>query len=191
MSRKFGFDLLAEQVTDRLAAEVASQAAMYERVAQYGDTPIERLLFGAMFLSIKYLKQDYFTQMVITTEDKMAARRAMRSSNPGLFCGHNTIFAQTQVDVAGWRADFVFEAYGTIDHALEVGRKEPTWDRLIVECDGHDFHERTKEQAARDRERDRAAQLAGMEIFRFTGSELWRDPLGSANQIIQWANKRV
>lgn len=47
--------------------------------------------------------------------------------------------------------------------------------RIVVECDGHDFHERTKEQARRDRKRDRDLQMAGMKVFRFTGSEIFRD----------------
>lgn len=46
---------------------------------------------------------------------------------------------------------------------------------VLIECDGHDFHERTKEQAARDRQRDRELQAAGYVVLRFTGSELWRD----------------
>lgn len=39
----------------------------------------------------------------------------------------------------------------------------------VIECDGHEFHERTKRQAARDRSRDRAIQAFGYRIFRFTG----------------------
>lgn len=190
MTRRFGFDLLQEQITDRLAAEIAAQAACMEVVANYGDTPIEKLLLGSMFLSMKYLEQEYFTQIVTTKDEQMAARKGFVSPNPGLFVGKNTIFVQKQTDVAGWRADFVFNIYATWARQEEDSRK-PGWERLIVECDGHDFHERTKEQAARDRERDRSAQLAGIEIFRFTGSELWKDPLGCAGQVIKWANKRV
>jgi very-short-patch-repair endonuclease len=44
-----------------------------------------------------------------------------------------------------------------------------------VECDGHDFHERTKEQAAADRSRDRRLQELGYIVNRYTGSEIWRD----------------
>ncbi len=44
----------------------------------------------------------------------------------------------------------------------------------VIECDGHDFHERTKEQAQRDKKRDRELQAAGYKVFRFTGSEIWR-----------------
>lgn len=43
---------------------------------------------------------------------------------------------------------------------------------IIVECDGHEFHERTKAQARRDRRRDRELQSHGRKVFRFTGSEI-------------------
>lgn len=59
---------------------------------------------------------------------------------------------------------------------------------LVVECDGHDWHDRTKEQAAHDRSRDRALQRAGFDVFRFTGREIWRDGDKCADEIFQWVN---
>lgn len=47
--------------------------------------------------------------------------------------------------------------------------------KAVVECDGHDFHERTKEQAARDKKRDREMQAMGYHVFRFTGSEIFNN----------------
>lgn len=44
---------------------------------------------------------------------------------------------------------------------------------LAVECDGHEFHERTKQQAQRDKSRDRFLQSRGIPVFRFTGSEIF------------------
>lgn len=191
MSKNFGFDLLQDQIIEQLASELAAQAAIIERVSNYGDTPIERLLLGSMVLSLKYLEQEWFKRVLVSSDETMAKRKAgLKAQNMNLFLGENTIFVQKQTDVAGWRSDFVFNVYASWDREPDAGRK-PGWDRLIVECDGHDFHERTKEQAARDRERDRDAQIAGMEIYRFTGSELWRNPLGCAGQVIAWANRRV
>ncbi|KRE07439.1 hypothetical protein ASE63_22330 [Bosea sp. Root381] len=96
----------------------------------------------------------------------------------------DSIFLRTQVQLVGWRVDFLLDApvlnsAGDIDH----------WRQLVIECDGHDFHERTKEQAAKDRSRDRAASLAKMTVFRFTGAELWRDPWSCAKQVCDWATK--
>jgi very-short-patch-repair endonuclease len=54
---------------------------------------------------------------------------------------------------------------------------------VVVECDGHDFHERTREQAAHDKRRDRYMQAAGWRVLRFTGSEIHRDAARCADEI--------
>ena len=54
---------------------------------------------------------------------------------------------------------------------------------VAVECDGHDFHEKTKQQAARDKKRDRDLQKLGWRVLRFTGSEIHRDAKGCCDEI--------
>ncbi len=78
--------------------------------------------------------------------------------------GH-IIIPQMKIPQFNYRADFFVSLY-TNGHK-RVG--------LFVECDGHDYHERTKEQAARDRKRDRDFQSLGFNVLRFTGSEIHRD----------------
>lgn len=55
---------------------------------------------------------------------------------------------------------------------------------MVVECDGHDFHDRSKEQARADRQRDRWLQSLGYQVFRFTGSEIWQDVFACAQEAI-------
>jgi very-short-patch-repair endonuclease len=72
------------------------------------------------------------------------------------------IAVMPQYEWNGYRIDFCLRA--------------PWRSKMVfIECDGHDFHERTKEQAERDRSKDRAIQAAGIPILRFTGREIWRD----------------
>lgn len=59
--------------------------------------------------------------------------------------------------------------------------------KIAVECDGHDFHEKTKHQAARDKSRDRELAAAGFTVLRFTGSEIWADPIACATQAVDLA----
>ena len=59
---------------------------------------------------------------------------------------------------------------------------------LVVECDGHDFHEKTKEQAAKDKARDRALQEYDLKVFHYTGSEIWRDPVKCAREVLTQAH---
>lgn len=72
------------------------------------------------------------------------------------------------VAIATYRADIVIE----LDH----------WRRLVVECDGHDFHDRTKQQAAYDRARDRELLMLGFVTIRFTGSEIVHAPERCASE---------
>jgi very-short-patch-repair endonuclease len=69
-----------------------------------------------------------------------------------------------------------------VDFAVEIAvGSNSAW--LGIECDGHDFHERTKEQAARDKSRDRALTAAGYRMMRFTGSEIYKDNMACALQV--------
>lgn len=53
--------------------------------------------------------------------------------------------------------------------------------RMIVECDGHEFHERTKMQAWRDKKRDRDLPH---KVYRITGAEIHADAHGRAQEIL-------
>lgn len=81
---------------------------------------------------------------------------------------------RAQVPIGNYRADFVVTVRGD-DRAPDVN--------AVVECDGHDFHERTKDQASRDKKRDRFLVSQGYLVIRFTGSELWADPFACAYEV--------
>jgi very-short-patch-repair endonuclease len=87
-------------------------------------------------------------------------------------CG---IFIYQQAAVLHYRADFLLGAMAAPDAA-------PHW--VVVECDGHQFHERTQDQAEHDRARDRAMTAAGYQVFRFTGREIQRDARRCANEVL-------
>jgi very-short-patch-repair endonuclease len=55
------------------------------------------------------------------------------------------------------------------------GNIEESRPELIIEIDGHQFHEKTKAQAEHDKKRDRFLVGRGFSILRFTGSEIYRD----------------
>lgn len=55
--------------------------------------------------------------------------------------------------------------------------------KLVVECDGHEFHEKTKEQAKRDKTRDRYLTSRGYTVLHFTGSEISENPMKVVDEI--------
>lgn len=52
-----------------------------------------------------------------------------------------------------------------------------------IECDGYEFHQKTKEQVKYDNQRQRDLQNEGIEIIRFSGSEIWDNPLKCAEEV--------
>lgn len=62
---------------------------------------------------------------------------------------------------------------------------------VAIELDGHDFHERTKEQVARRNTRDRHLQAAAWTVLHFSGSEMVRDPISVIAAVVKVATARV
>ena len=89
--------------------------------------------------------------------------------------------AQQEVVAGGhkYRLDFhIVPEYQLRQRAEAVGVKVP---KLGVELDGHDFHERTKEQVTYRNQRDRDLAADGWTVLHFSGSELYRDPTSCVN----------
>ena len=72
-----------------------------------------------------------------------------------------------------------------VDVAVFPREPDQCWPVVVVEVDGHEFHERTKQQAQRDKSRDRALTAAGYTVVRFTGSEVWRNPVSCAEEVLR------
>lgn len=89
-----------------------------------------------------------------------------------------------QAEREGYRADFLIFVQA---HVGLEGR----FGAIVVECDGHEFHERTKEQAMHDRSRDRALASAGYLVVRFTGAELYRNPERCASELAEMIRDQV
>lgn len=138
-----------------------------------GDSPIEKILHTALWAHVRFTDA---APREIAIPDKHRSLAALLANSPP-----STLILCPQHQLEGWRVDFLIHAW---DFGRVSGR--PQWRRLIVECDGHEFHERTKEQAERDRGRDREWQLRGYSVLRFPGSKLHADPLGCARQITEW-----
>lgn len=184
VSRKFGFEQLQRQVLDYVEAEVECW-----RSEAKGDSEIEKLFYYALQMKIKFGETEYTT---LGEPDDNGVRGF------DWLCEHcqdpyQWLIMRRQVPLQDRRVDFIISVFDWSSgrcgrNVMDVlPGKDRKWCHLVIECDGHDYHERTKEQATRDRARDRKAILDGMDFFRFTGSELWRDPWGCTEQVIDWA----
>lgn len=76
-----------------------------------------------------------------------------------------------------YRVDFLI----TVDYHKLNQRKY-----FVIECDGHDFHEKTKEQVIKNNNRDRDLINAGYVVLHFSGSEIYKKrPWVCVNEIIK------
>lgn len=73
-----------------------------------------------------------------------------------------------------YRLDFVFRPV-----ASEVA------SMVAVEMDGHDFHERTKEQVTYRNQRDRDLQSEGWTVFHVSGSEFNANPEAAVMDVLR------
>lgn len=96
--------------------------------------------------------------------------------------GYSTLYIEPQAKVENYRLDFLLTLE---ERSLRNQDEVVACPKIAVECDGHDFHNRTREQARHDRERDRQVQAAGLRIYRYTGSEIWADVFKCAHEIIR------
>ena len=70
-----------------------------------------------------------------------------------------------------------------IDLAVAINYADNKY-KLAIECDGHDYHEKTENQARHDKKRDRYLQSRGWLVARFTGKEINHDPRKCVNQAL-------
>jgi len=70
-----------------------------------------------------------------------------------------------------------FRLTNLLDEKLKIG----------IELDSHIWHEKTPNQATRDKERERFLQEHGWHLIRFTGREVWQDPAECRSQMMKIA----
>lgn len=98
---------------------------------------------------------------------------------------HNRrLIIEPQKPVGPYTADFMIysESWSREDHCWYEPPITPT---VVVECDGYEFHEKTKEQASHDKRRDREMQRRGYVVFRFSGSDIFNGSDSCATEVLE------
>lgn len=81
-----------------------------------------------------------------------------------------------------YRLDFFIEVHN-MHKDIQFG--------FAVECDGHEFHEKTKKQVEKDKKRDRNLLKAGVIPIRFSGSEILNEPTMVAKDTVRIIEKYI
>lgn len=159
-----GLDKLIRSITAGIAQRIEFN---YKRMEDRWHSQIEHLFYTAVSLELEH---SCLCRAEFTNEELESGPDQNKDHLVGIF----DFWIERQAFLLDWPVDFVIWLTSMPDK------------NLVVECDGHEFHERTPEQAKRDRERDRRLQRAGYHVFRFTGSEIWRDAHKCAQEAIDW-----
>jgi hypothetical protein len=80
---------------------------------------------------------------------------------------------------------------GHVDLAIFVPRISINEPLVVVECDGHEFHERTPQQASEDNRRDRVLQRRGFPVLRFTGTDIMRNSSEAAREVTEFVHMKL
>lgn len=87
---------------------------------------------------------------------------------------------QKDVECEGkkYRADFLISVH------YDLG--DTQYDKnFVIECDGHDFHEKTKKQVSERNTRDRILSRNGYVVLHFSGSEIMKSASKCVKEIIE------
>ncbi|WP_431858685.1 endonuclease domain-containing protein [Azospirillum sp.] len=157
----------------------------YLKVAEYEATMVKcGLLFCESFIEVRlgaYLLSRYFEGLGggYFVPRWCGCELVIADDFTRCTLDHDGYFVDvyTQAVIGQHRVDFL-----VVGHLNPLN---PMSNFVVVECDGHDFHEKTKEQAKRDKRRDRDLQKQGYSVLRFTGSEIFIDPEGCVREIFE------
>lgn len=62
--------------------------------------------------------------------------------------------------------------------------------QLIIECDGYEFHQKTKKQVDYDNQREYDLKMEKYEILRFSGSKIYNEPIKCAEEILNYIREK-
>lgn len=159
---------------------------------------IERKYFNAFYsfvenkMSVEFTKE-LDSEVFSKTNVKCSVVPEMTNIEMGTF-GFNLNIKKT--------ACCKYETYGEINNSFEITCGNQTFDtngyipdfrilgsgkfcNFIIEIDGHQWHEKTKEQAAKDKMKDRVYLKNNSIPIRFTGSEVYHDPFNCVKDTIE------
>lgn len=166
---------LREKVVKEIGAAFADlYDEIWDSLGRETESPIEHALIVAFSGLCHRYGESAYVQPPSSPTDWLSILPSSQPRDPW-------IVVEPQKKLRDYRVDFLV--------SFNVGLPEPdkpVIKTVVVECDGHDFHDRTPEQASRDRARDRAIQASGIPVLRFTGTDINRNPMKCAESIFEY-----
>lgn len=151
----------ASAVISRIEADRFSQLLHAEILERPIESPIEQLFLVAMHVTCRSL------DLAVDPNPDLGPDGDGVVRIPG-------VYLYPQAPVGRYKIDF-----GVV---LELGLGDP--QTVLVELDGHEFHDRDQRQRSYEKARDRELQRLGHRVLHFTGSDVVRDPCKVAHEVL-------
>lgn len=103
------------------------------------------------------------------------------------------LFPQKEIECENHKYIIDFE-FDSDDYLTKLLLKDEIVNKnfkLAIECDGYEFHQKTKEQVQHDNEREYELKMAGYEVLRFSGTQIYNNPLKCAEDTYNYIMKRI
>jgi hypothetical protein len=193
---------------------------MFRRLYEYTESPIERTLFGALCIRLRFGSRPYhvfvhkpasdldkYINDLIGYVDSFTSAWACDAFTQGeeypdeddIWLGNTFRWGDPHLNDVVWEAnkesvDFVNAVHLVPQAVLTLSGKTirpdlamwfPADDsvRLLVECDGYQFHS-SRDKFKSDRARDRELLELGYRVLRYSGSEIMDDPVTLAKSVL-------
>lgn len=131
---------------------------------------------STFYLGLLTDKFDAINESLIDCESPMEQLLSMELASAGL---ESILFYNPFIDVLAIEKQVEIKTKNKkyrVDFLIPVIYKNQEPINFIIECDGHEFHQKTKKQVEEDNERQRDLQEAGYEVIRFSGTEIYHRP---------------
>lgn len=142
---------------------------MYCQIVDLGmSSPIEQLFFVALHTVAK-------SDCVDLNPDPYELRGEMLAAS-GIYVSPQHRLGKFKLDfliTRIWREHVDFGKRGIDRHSS-----------IVVELDGHQFHDRDKHQRSYEKARDRFLQKEGYKVLHYTGSDVATDPYRVAHEVL-------
>ena len=102
--------------------------------------------------------------------------------------GKEYIFLFSQVPIKINKKKYIVDFFFEKDQYVNQFNTDK---KIIIECDGYEFHQKTKEQVKHDNEREFDLKMAGYEIIRFSGSQIYNNPFKCAEDTYNFIMKHI
>jgi very-short-patch-repair endonuclease len=177
---------MEQNVETKLSQIIADNRETLIRLLSLCGSPIERILLLG-FLKQKYLDDIGYigTDCLVWIDSHSAMYNQKKEWRRVLYRRLEMQHVIREQDPFGLNVNY------RLDFALFYERSWGNGEiKIAIECDGHDFHEKTKGQARRDKSKDRYLQSKGWIVARFTGSEIVENADSIVDEIEGLARKK-